>query len=92
MKQKYSNNEILEVMDKRLEENKQLLKGLQEIVSPRWIPVAERLPEEYTDVLVTVYSPYGAFVSTDTYSRGEWQDYNGVKAWMPLPEPYKIDD
>ena len=58
----------------------------------RWIPAAERLPEEYTEVLVTVYSPDGAFVSTDTYSRGEWQEYNGVKAWMPLPEPYKIDD
>lgn len=62
----------------------------------RWIPAAPLLPallpEEYTEVPVTVYSPDGTFVSTDTYSKGEWQEYNGVKAWMPLPEQYKIDD
>ena len=44
MKQKYSDDEILKGMDQRLEENKQLLKGLQESVNPRWISVSERLP------------------------------------------------
>ena len=54
-----------------------------------WIPVEERPPEDGTEVLVTVDSADGAFASTDIYSGGEWQDYNGVIAWMPLPEPYK---
>ena len=54
-----------------------------------WIPVEERTPEDGTEVLVTVYSPDGAFASTDICSKGEWQDYNGVIAWMPMPETYR---
>lgn len=46
MKQKYSDDEILKGMERRAEEHRQLLKGLQEAVSPRWIPVSERLPKE----------------------------------------------
>lgn len=71
----------------------------------RWIPVSERLPEEPYGCLVTVWNtnpvtmdefenilPY--FVGWD----GEqWNDGDGeqcpfeVVAWMPLPEPYKVE-
>lgn len=92
MKQKYSDDEILEGMDKRLEENKQLLKGLQETVSPRWIPVEERLPEKGVSVLITTGD---GEIGTDWIEGDEWfwgsRDYD-VIAWMPLPEPYKLDD
>ena len=72
----------------------------------RWIPCEERMPEEPFGCLVTVMDtepmtgddfenilPY--FVGWD----GEqWNDYDGyqcpfeVLAWMPLPEPYKMDE
>lgn len=61
-----------------------------------WIPVGEQLPEDGIEVLVTIdgyecqkYDKIPSFSSTDVYVAREWQNWNGVIAWMPLPEPYQ---
>lgn len=51
---------------------------------PRWIPVAERLPEEDGGYLVTVKRGY---VTTALWV-GNTKHWNEVTAWMPLPKPY----
>ena len=67
----------------------------------KWIPVTERLPEEYDDVLCYRGSHIGALIDVYTY-RGDnkWEDAygyfestedEGITHWMPLPEPPKED-
>lgn len=58
-----------------------------------WIPVTERLPEEYATVIVTTDTnmvepafmlPNKRWVDDELDGLGE-----RVIAWMPFPEPYK---
>ncbi len=62
-----------------------------------WIPVSERLPEVKSRVLVTVQNEcyYGGELTTDVdsyeeYGFGEWDEC--VLAWMPLPEPARLEN
>ena len=63
-------------------------------VGSKWIPVTERLPKEWTDVLV--FSKCGfCVVAVYLGSHGKWReswthmmvDDDTVTHWMPLPAP-----
>ncbi len=69
----------------------------------RWIPVTERLPEEWTEVFVFArcHPDSEGFVQTAVYTGnpGKWRvtwdhcllEDNIVTHWMPLPEPPEMD-
>lgn len=69
---------------------------------PRWILIAERLPDYLEDTLVTIQiNNREPKVRSGFYANGCFHNDNGdtwnwndpeVKAWMPLPEPYKDID
>lgn len=70
-------------------------------MAPRWIPVAERLPEDRSDVLVVAYwhERWGVYMGWCAPERAEWSVHIGigdrndtaVTHWMPLPEAPKED-
>ena len=57
-----------------------------------WIPVSERLPNFNDIVLVSVDCDYPELkvVLTIYQADGYWFD-GKIKAWMPIPEPYKAE-
>ena len=66
------------------------------IYPTKWIPVTERLPEPFENVLVYLFksqSPYIAWINeyrsweTEEFMLDDF-DYKPT-AWMPLPEPPK---
>lgn len=72
--------------------------------SGHWIPVRERLPEDFQRVLVTVERYNGDKVARVAEYNGrkrifkiienheQWEvGEKGLLAWMPLPEPYKTE-
>ena len=85
--------------DMRMESDKALQMLLdcadKALEQPRWISVSERLPmsdEEYHTFLVT--DSKGNVALSEFYlsisdKKPYWSGMIDVKAWMPLPEPYK---
>ena len=63
---------------------------------PQWIPVAERLPEDDTMMLVTCRTKRGLLnVNRAYYFGGSWHgsgSMSGVVAWMPMPTPYDPEE
>ena len=61
----------------------------------RWIPVSERLPKKSDKILIThrggvSYGWYNGIY----FERGAGAKHSPIKtvvAWMPLPEPYKVE-
>ena len=68
----------------------------QELDKHRWIPVEERLPDK-TDIYLITFGKYetARAVIASHYLDGEWLSldhgyvFGTVKAWTPMPEPYK---
>lgn len=76
-------------------------------ICERWIPVSERLPEKNMRCLVAVgrfnftqIATYSDLMETidhrifyqGDYGNGNFEDITKyVKAWQPLPEPYKAE-
>lgn len=70
----------------------------------RWIPCSERLPEYITSVLVQLTRTGDIFIGAlvpnvdGTYTMWDLPNFSSyicledVIAWMPLPEPYKMDE
>jgi len=57
-----------------------------------WIPVSERLPNFNDIVLASTDSDYDELrVILTVYSAEEFWFNGKIKAWMPLPEPYKAE-
>ena len=56
----------------------------------RWIPVSERLPEEYEEVLV-IFTGFnfdgGLWKKMRVCSIEDWEYIGNPTHWMPLPEP-----
>ena len=91
-----------EALDGYIYEGKTLREWIDILKQTRWIPVSERLPQDKTYVLTTIYIP-----GRQPHARSGWyQDElfhndNGdtwkatdieVTAWTPLPTPYKAGD
>ena len=62
-------------------------------IDNKWISVTERLPDPDEYVLCSVNKLYESdleIIIAQFHDEGWWK--NGrIKAWMPLPEPYKAD-
>lgn len=82
------------------EEQDEVRKALENI--PHWIPVTERLPERDELVLVTYKTTDKIHLCKylDDGSENPWWSYiddcctwnNVILAWMPLPEPAKLEN
>lgn len=67
--------------------------------APRWIPCKERMPEDrqfvlFCDIDGNIMIGYHVNGRSDTHfiEKESWEDIKNVRAWMPLPEPYKEED
>ena len=68
---------------------KQWLDHLSSEEPQKWIPVSERLPEDYIRVLTT-NSKIGVWeVDINSRNVAGWIYSSDPVAWMPLPDPWK---
>ena len=65
--------------------------AIKALEQTRWIPVSERLPKEDGCYLVTTTGTNNDIIDIAYYTDGIWHKASKIKAWMPLPEPYKAE-
>lgn len=84
-------DELDTLLDGVSADNDALCETIERLKKPRWIPVTERLPKKFKDVLT--YGKYGImidkyigqFCGEDSFALA----LRNVTHWMPLPEPPK---
>ena len=70
----------------------QVASSSKQLASSKWIPVTERLPEMYKNVLVIRTDGkirFDAIGSLGVWYEEVWHTGNPVTHWMPLPQPPK---
>ena len=74
-------NKIMDAFDEYVESNE-----------PHWIPVTERLPEVNGCYLVSVKNDHERrYSKTAWFGKDGWFARQDVIAWMPLPEPMRME-
>ena len=55
----------------------------------RWIPCSERLPDKDGCYLVSTTGTNNDIIDIAYYTEEIWHKASRIKAWMPLPNPYR---
>lgn len=58
----------------------------------KWIPCSERLPREDGCYLVSTTGTNNDIIDIAYYTEEIWHKASRIKAWMPLPKPWKGAD
>lgn len=102
-----SDEEIRDLMDdeEEIEKTKRYVSAIKVAIKaleqePKWIPVSEKLPGKDGRYLATILNKYDNrlryIMTCEYFAYGRWYPddesaSNNVIAWMPLPEPYKVE-
>lgn len=79
-----------EALDGYIYKDKTLREWIDILAQAQWIQVSERLPNFNDIVLASVNIDYDELKVIIIVYEGEEFWFNGkIKAWRPLPEPYK---
>lgn len=94
--------EIYENAKRKLDKNEITIGEFAEIVDvevgqSRWIPCAERLPEDgtwniFTDGKTISVERYKSDAIDHFFPNGRWFSLEEAVAWLPLPEPMKVGE
>lgn len=79
----YDNQWLREAIDMAIE-------ALQAKVE--WIPCSERLPSEDGCYLVSTTGTNNDIIDIAYYTEEIWHKASRIKAWMPLPKPYREEN